>query len=214
MSDWLVIPVKSLREGKTRLADVLGPAQRRALMEQLLLHVLAQAAQYPGLDKTAIVSGCSDTRQRASELGASAITETGYGLNAAIRQAQLTLRQWGASKMLIVPCDLPLLTSEDLRQLSQTGEPGSIGIAPDRRGSGTNGLCLDPRLEFRFQFGEHSYRSHVENAMHLGLEHETANCPGLAFDVDTPEDLAEWYCARDNRFRNAKPTREQRYGPA
>ena len=85
--------------------------------------------------------------------------------------------------MLIVPCDLPLLTSEDLRQLSQTGEPGSIGIAPDRRGSGTNGLCLDPRLEFSFQFGEHSYRSHAENAMHLGLEPETANCPGLAFDV-------------------------------
>ncbi len=212
MSDWLVVPVKSLREGKTRLANVLAPAQRRALMDQLLVHVLAQAAEYPGLDKTIIVSGCDTTRARAVALGVHAIAETGCGLNAAIDQGRLALRHWGASKMLVVPCDLPMLASEDLRQLSRRGKPGLIAIAPDRRGIGTNGLCLDPKLEFAFQFGEHSYRSHIASALHLGLQHDTTNSAGLAFDVDTPEDLAEWYRAKQNTHRKPSLTADRQFG--
>lgn len=211
MSDWLVVPVKSLRHGKTRLAEVLAPAQRRALMDQMLVHILAQAAQYPGLDKTVVVSGCSETRERAVELTACAIAETGYGLNAAIRQAQLAVRQWGASKMLVVPCDLPMLDSSDLWQLSLSGKPGLIGIASDRRGIGTNGLCLDPKLEFIFQFGDYSYRSHVESANRLGLKYDAVDCLGLAFDVDTPEDLAEWYRAKQSGFHKSKLTAEPHY---
>ncbi|UCH49550.1 MAG: 2-phospho-L-lactate guanylyltransferase [Betaproteobacteria bacterium] len=212
MSDWLVVPVKSLRGGKTRLAHALAPAHRRALMDQLLVHIVTQATPYPGLDKTVIVSGCGETRARAIELGVRAIAETRYGLNAAIRQGQLALRQWGASKMLVVPCDLPMLDSEDLRQLSQLCKPDLIAIAPDRRGVGTNGLCLDPHLEFVFQFGPDSYRGHIASALRLGLEHDTAHCPGLAFDVDTPEDLAEWYQSEENRFRNAPLTADRQYG--
>lgn len=212
MSDWLVVPVKSLREGKTRLANVLAPAQRCALMDQLLVHVLVQAAEYPGLDKTVIVSGCDETRVRAVALGVQTIAETGLGLNAAIDQGRLALRRWGASKMLVVPCDLPMLASEDLRQLSRRGRPGLIAIAPDRRGIGTNGLCLDPKLEFAFKFGEHSYRSHIASARHLGLMHDTANCAGLAFDVDTPEDLAEWYRAKQNSYRNLQVSAERQFG--
>lgn len=212
MSDWLVVPVKSLREGKTRLANVLAPAQRCALMDQLLVHVLAQAAEYPGLDKTVIVSGCDETRARAVALGVQPIADPGLGLNAAIDQGRLAVRRWGASKMLVVPCDLPMLASEDLRQLSRRGRPGLIAIAPDRRGIGTNGLCLDPKLEFAFKFGEHSYRSHIASALRLGLKHDTANCAGLAFDVDTPEDLAEWYRAKQNSYRNLQASAERQYG--
>lgn len=212
MSDWLVVPVKSVREGKTRLANVLAPTQRRALMEQLLAHILAQAAQYPGLDKTVIVSRCGETRSRAIELGAHAIAESSFGLNAAIKQGQLTVRQWGASKMLVVPCDLPMLDSDDLRTLSRLSKPGLIVIAPDRRGIGTNGLCLDPRLEFTFQFGEDSYHGHIASTVRLGLEHDTASCPGLAFDVDTPEDLAEWYRAEQRQYRTSQLSAERHYG--
>ena len=211
MSDWLVVPVKSLREGKTRLAQVLAPAQRRALMDQLLVHILAQATEYPGIDRTVVVSGCGETRARAIELGAHAIAETRYGLNTAIQQGQLAVRQQGASKMLVVPCDLPMLDSEDLRQLSQLGKPGLVAIAPDRRGLGTNGLCLDPMLEFIFQFGVDSYRDHVASALHLGLEHETVHCPGLAFDIDTPKDLAEWYRAEEGLFLNTPLTDDRQY---
>lgn len=211
MSDWLVVPVKSLRDGKTRLAQVLAPAQRRTLMEQLLEHILAQAAQHPGLDKTVIVSECCDTRARAVELGARAVRETGRGLNAAIRKGQLEVRRWGASRMLVVPCDLPMLKGEDLRQLSRIGKSGCIAIAPDRCGRGTNGLCLDPSLEFAFRFGDDSYRGHVGSTRRLGLEHQTMRRPGLAFDVDTPDDLAEWYRAKEYRVHEPQLTADRQF---
>jgi len=200
VTSWLVIPVKSLRDGKTRLEPALGPVQRRALMDQLLVHMLGQAAEYPGLNRTLVVSGCSETRARAIELGVHALEETGCGLNAAVRQAQLNVRQRGASQMLVVPCDLPLLDVEDLRQLSRIGGPGVAVIAPDRRGRGTNGLCFDPAIEFTFEFGEDSYRRHVAGAQRLGLEPATAEPPGLAFDVDTPADLAEWVRFDEDRL--------------
>ena len=200
MTVWLVIPVKSLRDGKTRPGPAIGPARRRALMDQLLVHMLAQAAHYPGLNRTLVVSGCSETLARAIELSARTLEETVCGLNAAVRQAQLSVRRWGASQMLVVPCDLPQLDAEDLRQLSRMGRSAQVVIAPDRRGLGTNGLCLDPALDFSFAFGEDSYRRHIASAQSLGLEYAAAERPGLAFDVDTPADLAEWVRFDEDRF--------------
>ena len=66
-----------------------------------------------------------------------------------------------------------------------------IAIAPDRRMRGTNGLCFDAALDFSFEFGPDSYARHKHNAQRLQRDHAAAISPGLAFDVDTPDDLAE-----------------------
>ena len=191
MNPWLVIPVKSLRDGKTRLASALDPVQRREFMDRLLVHTLDQAAQFPGLERTLVVSACSETRIRASALGAHVLNESGRGLNAALKLAHENLQQRSATQMLVVPCDLPLLGSEDLRYLSRLAMSEAIAIAPDRRERGTNGLCFDSSLDFSFEFGPGSYARHKHNARRLQRDHAAAISPGLAFDIDTPDDLAE-----------------------
>ena len=193
MNPWLVIPVKSLRDGKTRLASALDPVQRREFMDRLLVHTLDQAAEFPGLDRTLVVSACSETRTRAAALGAHALNESGHGLNAALKLAHESVQQRGATQMLVVPCDLPLLRSEDLRYLSRLAMSENIAIAPDRRKHGTNGLCFDSLLDFSFEFGPDSYARHQHNARRLQRDHAAAISLGLAFDVDTPDDLAEMY---------------------
>ncbi len=132
MNTWLVIPVKSLRDGKTRLAAALDPVQRRAFVDRLLVHTLKQAAAFPGLDRTLVVSPCSETRTRAAALGAHVLNESGCGLNAAVNQAQTNIRQRGATQMLVVACDLPFLCSEDLQYLSRLAMSKVIVVAPDR----------------------------------------------------------------------------------
>ena len=191
MNSWLVIPVKSLRDGKTRLASVLDPVQRREFMNRLLVHTLKQATEFPGLERTLVVSACAETRTRASTLGAHVLNESGCGLNAALKLAHESIQQRGAAQMLVVPCDLPLLRSEDLRYLSRLAMSEDIAIAPDRRMRGTNGLCCDAALDFSFEFGPDSYARHKHNAQRLQRDHAAAISPGLAFDVDTPDDLAE-----------------------
>jgi len=195
MKPWLVLPMKSLREGKSRLATALDARQRHELLEHLLLRVLERAAEFPGLGQTLLVSGCAQTRARAAGLGARTLEETPeVGLNGALRQAQEELCRRNASRMLVIPCDLPLLETDDLRRLADGAAARRIAIAPDESGEGTNGLCFDASLDFDFSFGPHSFARHVEQIRRVGLQYLAVRTPGLAFDLDLPQQLGrvEW----------------------
>ncbi len=72
-----------------------------------------------------------------------------------------------------------------------SGEP-SVAIAPDRLGTGTNGLGLAPLGIIGFRFGAGSFAAHLAEARAAGVEPTIVARPGLAFDLDTPEDLARW----------------------
>ncbi len=192
MSVWLVVPVKSLRDGKSRLASALNPAERRALIEHLLARTLQQAAQFPGLDRTLLVSACEDARARAKSLGANVLEEHApFGLNSALRQAQSALREHGATRMLMVSCDLPLLEAEDLRALARASSADAVALAPDRGRQGTNGVCLPISIAFDFSFGTNSFARHLDCARERNLRSTAVDRPGLAFDVDLPEHLDE-----------------------
>jgi len=191
MSVCLVLPLKSLRDGKTRLAAVLDAGQRAALIEELLMHSLDQAAQFPGLRNTVLVSPCEKARARAGELGVRVVDERAPGLNQALQRAQRAVYQSGADIMLMVPCDLPLLTAKDLRCLVDSAGTRAVALAPDRFKQGTNGLCLPTSAAFEFAFGPNSYERHRSSVERLHLHAVEVDRPGLAFDVDTPSDLAQ-----------------------
>ncbi len=114
------------------------------------------------------------------------------GLNPALEQAAYAVRAGGGSAVLILPADLPLVSSADIDNLLRRDAP--VVIAPDRHGSGTNALMV--RLDafgepFVFRFGEGSYAKHHDEAARLGVDAMTAISLGTSFDLDTPEDLQE-----------------------
>jgi 2-phospho-L-lactate guanylyltransferase len=188
----LVVPVKSLRHGKSRLAPALDAQQRRAFVERLLVRTLERAARFPGLERTLVVSACSEARARASACGATVIEERAPGgLNNALGQARLALRNAGVTRMLMVSSDLPLLQPEDLQCLAAASSRGAIAIAPDRAGQGTNGIGLHAAMDFDFSFGPNSFQRHLERAQQLRVDSAIVKRAGLAFDVDLPVDLAE-----------------------
>ena len=192
MSVWLVVPVKSLRDGKSRLAPALGSAERYAFIEWLLVRTLEQAAHFPGLERTLVVSACEEARARASACGARALEEHAPGgLNHALRQAQLALSELGAMRMLIVSGDLPLLQAQDLRHLASASAADTVVLAPDRNRQGTNGLCLHTCVPFEFSFGPNSFERHLYCIRQLNMRSVVVDRPGLAFDVDIPDHLAE-----------------------
>jgi 2-phospho-L-lactate guanylyltransferase (CobY/MobA/RfbA family) len=67
-----------------------------------------------------------------------------------------------------------------------------VAIAPDRAGTGTNGLALRPPDALGFAFGTDSLAAHREAAGDAGVALVEVHRPGLAFDLDTPADLARW----------------------
>ncbi len=70
-------------------------------------------------------------------------------------------------------------------------ETGSAGVVPDRHGSGTNALLLDPPGAIEPAFGPGSRERHLELAEAAGVRGVLVELPSLALDLDTADDLAE-----------------------
>ena len=195
MRPWLVIPVKSLDSGKSRLASVLSTAGRRALNEQLLHRVLKVATRFPGVRRTVVISRCAGALQLAERYGAGTIRERGTdGLNAAAAQALRSLRRSGAGAVMVAACDLPRMRAADLAALARRGarRTRTLLLCPDESGTGTNALYICRGSSLRFRFGKDSMRRHQREAERRGLAVELYANARIAADIDNATQWRRW----------------------
>lgn len=188
MNCWAVIPVKTREKSKSRLAGVLGTAERLALVDAMLQHVLEAALDAREISQVCIVG---QPRPRLPET-IRLLTDPGGGLNPAVQSALASLVGNGPQRVIFVAADLPEVTAQELDLLAAI--PGNaIAIAPDRHGTGTNALSLPlpAAQDFSFAFGSGSFARHCKEAQRLGLRVETIHSQGLEKDVDEPADLPD-----------------------
>ena len=194
MSDRVVavVPVRSLRGGKTRLAGTLTPEAREALSRRMLRHVLGQAVASGTVDRVVVVSPDEEALAFARDVHPSVVglsqPTTAPGLNSALDLGRAWAEADGARAMLVLFADLPRLTAADVRDLAGLAAP--VALAPDRHGTGTNALRLQfPQGgAFAFAFGVGSAALHLAEARRLGLDVVVHRAPGLSFDLDTADD--------------------------
>jgi len=194
VTDWVVVPVKSIANGKSRLAPILSRQRRQKLNRELLAHTLKVASELVGRRHVVVVSHCVETRKIATAFGARVLREPpGTGLNQALGMGRDYAVSRGAAGVLVLPSDLPLASSADLRCLLNVGRRRkSLVICRDRHGSGTNTLYLGRPLSFRFRFGANSAAAHCDEARKLGLFPICVDAPVLGFDLDTPADYRDF----------------------
>ncbi len=198
MSLWVLIPVKPFREGKSRLATVLNPDERERLNRWLLQHVLQTLQQVPGILRVLVISRDPGVLALARREGAQTLQESRTTtLNATLHRAVAFLRARGLTQALILPADLPQLTPDDVEALLEALDRGPFAsnqprlvIAPDRYHMGTNALALDPVENHEFAFGPGSFYKHIAAARRAGRFVHVVERPGLAYDLDQPEDLS------------------------
>jgi len=190
MSVTAIIPVRSLTDGKTRLAPVLETIERYTLNARFLSHILGVTSALS--IRTMVVSRCEEARKIAQDFGVKSLFEnTSDGLNSALDRASMVARARGAARILVLPADLPLVRGDDLNSLIlRAGRAGSA-IAPDRLRKGTNALCLPAGNSFRFRFGMGSFFLHQKEARKIGLDMVVIRSASLAFDVDSPSDFCQ-----------------------
>lgn len=191
MNLWAIIPVKALRQAKSRLAGVLSPEERATLGERLLARTLAVLAQVPTIGHILVISADRRAMALARHHGARAVREAGTpDLNRALRRATMLASRAGASAVLVLPADLPRLTPEEVAGLVEQGNrPPVVVIAPDRQGQGTNALLLSPVGLIEYAFGPNSFKLHIERAQLAGARVVVCSSPGLGLDLDGPGDL-------------------------
>lgn len=194
---WALVPVKNLHNAKQRLAGVLSAAERLALFDAMLEDVLAVLCRCPGLAGVALVTRDPRAARLALRYGARLLEEPeNRGHTAASSFGARVLADEGAAGMVQLPADIPLITPEDVHSLLQAHACApAVTLAPSRDERGSNAVACSPPDVLPLRFGEDSFFPHFERARSLGIEPAVVHRPGLALDLDTPDDLRAFLAA-------------------
>ena len=177
----MLVPLKALDRAKTRLADALTQPERAELMRELLEGVVG-AVRDAGVERITVVTA-------EPVEGYEVWNDRGLAWNDALAAAAAEIVT--APVVAFVSADLPLLRAEEVEELLEATPARGIVIARALDG-GTNAISMRPPGLVRTHFGDLG-----SAAVHaaLGVDHILLDLPGLAFDVDTPEDLARMQAA-------------------
>ena len=176
-----LVPVKSFRTAKLRLATVLDAPAREALARELASRVILAAAPLPVL----VVCDDREVAAWAEDHGARVAWTPGLGLSAAVMAGVEQLGAEGVELAVVSHADLPYA-----KGLAHLGEPHSVTLVPDLRLDGTNVAVVPTGVGFRFAYGAGSFERHRAETARLGLACHVVHDRCLALDIDLPEDLA------------------------
>ena len=194
MGLWAVVPVKERDRAKERLAPLLPADMRQALALTMLEDVLAALAGAAGLAGCIVVTADSAARRLALRYGMR-IVEDGArdGHTGAVTAAARLLAAEGCAGMLTLPGDIPLVTAAEIGQIIAAHAPmPSFTIVPSHDEGGSNAILLSPPDAVPLRFGVDSFFPHLRAAQAAGINPVVLRLPGIALDIDNPEDLAEF----------------------
>ncbi|MEO6882123.1 MAG: 2-phospho-L-lactate guanylyltransferase [Mycobacteriaceae bacterium] len=180
----VLVAVKALSEAKTRLASLLDPETRTALVLAMLSDTVSAARRCPGVGSVHVVSPDADVLARAAGMGASGFADPTSTLNDALTNAALQL--CSDAPTLVLQPDLPALRTADLRHVLSRSGSSRVAV-PDAAGTGTTVLHSPTGAALHPLFGPGSACAHASSGARLLSEVPR----GLRTDVDTAEDLAD-----------------------
>lgn len=193
-----LVPLRSLHDGKQRLRGVLSVAERTALVQQLFRrtqHALVASGQIARIGIVSPDPALLDwTTTLHSVTPLLPILQPGQGLNAGLEHGRHVLLMPGLDQpqpegLLVVLPDLPSITAADVQALVGLSTAGTLVVAPDRHGQGTNALLVRPPGALPFHFGGTSLAQHAAAAQANRLDVRRYDAPGMALDIDTADDL-------------------------
>lgn len=195
----ILVPVKNLADAKQRLSPVLSPEQRVALARAMCEDVLQALAHWQSRPAVAVVTNDSFARDLAARFNFDVVSDDNSGETNAIEMATTVCRGRGAKNTLVVPADIPLIEGAELQMIVDRAPAGGAVLVPDAAGRGTNAAWRSPGDLFPLRFGNDSFLPHLAAAKATGLPCVVLELPGIARDVDRPEDLRELAAASGER---------------
>ena len=140
-----------------------------------------------------VVAGGPSAAELARSAGAEVLVEEHpEGQNQAARRGLDRAAAAGASAVLLLSSDLPLVTRAHVARLladaRSVGTPAVVAAPATGRG-GTNALYLSPPDAIGLHFGDDSLRLFEAAAAAAGVTFRLHESSGLALDLDEPADL-------------------------
>jgi 2-phospho-L-lactate/phosphoenolpyruvate guanylyltransferase len=184
----VLVPVKSTG-AKSRLSQVLSEKERREFVVLLLLELLAELRKAALIGNSRVISSDGRILGLAASKGALPVRETAdAGVNEAVLEGIKSAEE--AAAFLVLPADLPLITSSHILHLLRMGSSGlSVVLAPSLGFNGTNALVFSPRDGLELSYDRDSFWNHLRSAARCGISTGVCSTKEVMFDVDTPSDL-------------------------
>src|SRR5215210_35271 len=114
---WAIVPIRGLETAKSRLGGELDAEERLALVTELLRRTLLATRDARLVDGTVVVTMDGDAAELARRHDAIGLVESAPGLNAAIEAARSVAVARGATAVIVLPADLPAISSEAIDAL-------------------------------------------------------------------------------------------------
>jgi 2-phospho-L-lactate guanylyltransferase len=188
----ILVPVKNLSAAKQRLAAVLDQPARTELAQAMLHDVVSALAAWPRRPACALVTSDPFALELARQYDFETIPDPANpGETGAIEMATRFCVVRGSGSTLVIPADIPLIQASELDQiLAYAPAEGSV-LVPAADGRGTNAAFRRPANLFPLRFGNDSFKPHLASAQATGKLCHVLQLPGIALDVDTPEDVRQ-----------------------
>jgi len=204
----ILIPVKHSSNAKQRLAAVLDQPARTQLAQAMLHDIVEALAGWKSRPEIALVTNDPFACSLAARYSFKIIDDpANISETAAIEVATTECIKRGADSTLVIPGDIPLIEAWELeRVLAEAPAEGSV-LVPAGDGRGSNAIFRRPAALFPLRFGNDSFKPHLAAAKATGLPCVVMESPGIAVDVDGPEDLLQLLTAPGER-RSQRLARE------
>ena len=187
---WAVIVARISNGAKSRLAGALNALERQNLVLAMFSEVLTTSTRSASIAGVVAVVDGAELRGRAQNAGATVVDDPGE-MNAAVMAGVDAAQRRGATTVVVLPADVPLITNNDLERLiaAAGNAQRAVIIGASRDGQGTNALLLRPPDVIAPAFGPPSVGRHFRAGQEGRAQTRIVFNLGLALDVDTPADL-------------------------
>ena len=191
MITWAVLPVKRYSVGKSRLRNLFTETELAELNQKMFESTFTKLKEASGIDEILVVSREEHTLAWCKTHGGLALLEDDPStLNSAITQAQKAICNHGSGRIMILPSDLPLMTTKDLSKLiSLANGERKLVIVPDHYQTGTNALVMSEPDLIEPRFGSGSFRKHTRLALEKNAELVVYLNENIQWDLDTSLEL-------------------------
>lgn len=187
----ILIPVKNLSGAKQRLAHVLDQPSRTELAQAMLTDVADTAAE-SACDDIAIVTSDEFAIELARQHGFDLIRDdSNVSETDAIGMATRFCESRGIDDTLVIPGDIPLVEAAEIRTIYESAPESGTLLVPSHDKRGTNAVLRRPSSLFPLRFGNDSFMPHLAAAIATDKSCVILSLPGIALDIDTPEDLKQ-----------------------
>ena len=205
----ILIPMRSLKEGKTRLSNLLSPNKREKLIKLLFTQLLRKLKtlkdQFPLIfSDIVVITPCKEVEKISMDFHVLVLKEQNLnGLNSAVNRGICWSSEKRYDSSLILPGDIIDPETEDIKKILDMGRKSrnSMVICPSTD-FGTNALYLSLPTRLNFKFGPNSFFEHQKEAKKISIRSIIAPVDSLKDDLDTGKDLEKFKTRQPKFFQS------------